>query len=56
MRGAADAYLRKNIGARLVSDILSAEFKQISDRGHFIQFDEPDRLVASLRDFLERQS
>ncbi len=52
IRGDADAYLSKNICNDLARDIPGARLEHIPHGGHFIQFDEPDKVVELLRDFL----
>lgn len=51
IRGDADAYLSKNICNDLARDIPGARLEHVPHGGHFIQFDEPDKVVALLRDF-----
>lgn len=51
IRGEADAYLGKEITERLATDIPGARLIKVPKGGHFIQLDEPEKIVELLRDF-----
>lgn len=52
IRGMDDVYLSAEIAHRLHREIPGSRLVEISEAGHFIQEDQPDRLVAELEVFL----
>jgi pimeloyl-ACP methyl ester carboxylesterase len=55
IRGMDDVYLSGEIALRLHREIPASELLEIAEAGHFIQEDQPERLLAAFRDFLGRQ-
>lgn len=51
IHGGADAYLSREITRRLNEDIPHSTLVHIPRGGHFIQFDEPERITSSLLEF-----
>ena len=52
VRGMDDVYLSAEISHRLQREIPGSRLVEIPEAGHFIQEDQPDRLVAELEAFL----
>lgn len=52
IRGDADPYLSPQITQTLQNDIKGSTLIHIKTGGHFIQLDEPDRLVKLIKDFI----
>ena len=52
IRGDADAYLGPQISQTLREEITGSALIQIKTGGHFIQLDEPDKLVGLIKDFI----
>ena len=52
IRGDADPYLGPQISRTLHDEIQGSTLVQIKTGGHFIQLDEPDKLVVMIRDFI----
>lgn len=52
IRGDADPYLGPQISRSLHEDIKGSTLVQIKTGGHFIQLDEPDKLVGMIKDFI----
>jgi len=53
IRGEADPYVSPQITQMLQSDIKGSTLIRIKTGGHFIQLDEPDRLVKLIKDFID---
>jgi pimeloyl-ACP methyl ester carboxylesterase len=52
IRGEADLYLGPQISRTLHNEIRGSTLVQIKTGGHFIQLDEPDKLVGLIKDFV----
>jgi 2-hydroxymuconate-semialdehyde hydrolase len=52
IRGDADSYLGAQVSRTLQEEINGSTLVQIETGGHFIQLDEPDKLVALIKDFI----
>lgn len=52
IRGEADLYLGPQISQTLHNEIRGSTLVQIKTGGHFIQLDEPDKLVGLIKDFV----
>jgi pimeloyl-ACP methyl ester carboxylesterase len=52
VRGTDDVYLSSEIAQRLHRDIPGSQLVEVSEAGHFIQEDQPARLIEVLRAFL----
>ncbi len=53
IRGTDDVYLSAEISHRLHQEIPGSRLVEVTEAGHFIQVDQPERLVAELNAFLE---
>ena len=52
IRGSADPYLSSQISRTLHEEIKGSTLIQIETGGHFIQLDEPEKLVSLIKDFI----
>ncbi len=53
VRGDSDIYLRADISLKLNMEIPGSRLVAIADAGHFIQFDVPDQLYATVYEFIK---
>jgi len=56
IRGSADPYFSPQISRKLHEEIKGSTLIQIETGGHFIQLDEPDKLVSLIKDFISGKS
>ncbi|NJK93867.1 MAG: alpha/beta hydrolase, partial [Bacteroidales bacterium] len=54
IRGDADVYLSDSISEKLHSEIPNSELIRIETAGHFMQEDEPEKISASILNFINR--
>jgi pimeloyl-ACP methyl ester carboxylesterase len=52
MRGQDDVYLSSEISSKLHREIPCSHLVEVPEAGHFIQVDQPERIVRELRAFL----
>jgi len=53
LRGSHDPYLSRDIAARLYNDIPGSRLEIIRNSGHFMQEDEPEKIVQALTKFIQ---